>query len=51
MDTLTLIMPFLIEKRRQAQLLLLIPNFPPRSAQRESIMRELKALKRIDYGG
>lgn len=42
--------PFLIEKRRQAELLLLVSEYPPRSEQRNTLLTELSLLKRIDYG-
>lgn len=45
-----LVLPFLIEKRRQAELLLTIGEFPPGSSQRDLMLRELAQLKRVDYG-
>ena len=42
--------PFLIEKRRQAELVLMVGQFPPRSEQRQSLLDELRQLKRIDHG-
>ena len=51
LDTVEMVMPFLIEKRRQAELLLMIGDYPLGSSQREMMMTELKSLKRIDYGG
>lgn len=42
--------PFLIEKRRQAELVLMVGQFPPRSEQRLSLLAELGQLKRIDHG-
>ena len=50
LDTVQMVMPFLIEKRRQAELLLMIGDYPKSSSQREMMMKELKSLKRIDYG-
>lgn len=50
-DTLEMVMPFLIEKKRQAELLLMIGDYPNGSSQREMMLHELKSLKRIDYGG
>jgi hypothetical protein len=47
---LAAVMPFLGEKRRQAEALLQISEFPPRSSQRLRLIDELCRLKRVDYG-
>jgi hypothetical protein len=49
-DTAEMCLPFLMEKRRQAEILLEAGRFPARSARREVLLEELVAIKRIDYG-
>ena len=39
--------PYLVEKKRQAELSISYHRFPPRSAMRESIERRIRALKRV----
>lgn len=41
------LVPYLVEKKRQAQLVVSYYNFPSNSAMRESIQRRVKALKRV----
>ncbi len=41
------IIPYMVEKKRQAQLAVSFYNFPSNSAMRESISRRLKTLKRV----
>ena len=41
------LIPYMVEKKRQAQLAVSFYNFPSNSAMRESIKRRLKALKRV----
>jgi hypothetical protein len=43
------LLPYLIEKRPQAALVLDYHNWPPQSAKRRAIEAELKRLKRTDY--
>lgn len=43
------LLPFLREKRRQAQILLDLGHFPKGSAQREALLSELNTLKRVDH--
>ena len=43
-------MPYLVEKKSQAEINLLITSYPPKSAMRSYHKRKLKDLKRIDYG-
>ena len=44
------LLPYLKEKKNQAELVLELINYPPRSSKKESLIRRLKELKRIDYG-
>lgn len=44
-----LLLPYLREKRYQAELLLRLNDYPRRSAMRESILRRLKGAKRLEY--
>lgn len=43
------VLPFLEEKAPQADLVLRIHRYPPKSAMRAALIRELKALKRVSY--
>jgi hypothetical protein len=43
------VVPYLIEKKPQALLLLEYPRWPVRSAKRTAILLELRRLKRTDY--
>ena len=49
LDCCSALAPYLFEKRPQALLVLEWPGWPPRSAKRQSIVKELGKLKRIDY--
>lgn len=44
-------MPYLVEKKQQAEILLEVINYPLSSAMREYHLKQLKNLKRIEYGG
>ena len=46
-DVLIVLVPYLVEKKRQAELSVSYYKFPPKSAMRDSIGRRLKALKRV----
>lgn len=46
--TISALLPYLREKRGQAQLVLEIPQYPARSAMRTALVAELSKLKRID---
>ena len=41
------LLPYMVEKKRQAQLAVSFYSFPHHSAMRESIQRRIKALKRV----
>tara|TARA_B100000700_G_scaffold325762_1_gene435383 strand:- start:1568 stop:1837 length:270 start_codon:yes stop_codon:yes gene_type:complete len=41
-----LLLPFLVEKQKQAELVSIFYRFPPNSAMRESIIHRLSELKR-----
>jgi hypothetical protein len=43
------VLPYLIEKKPQAELVLLYRSYPPRSAKRAAIEQHLRKLKRTDY--
>lgn len=43
------VLPYLQEKRPQAQILLEISAYPPRSYKRDQLTQELSKLKRINY--
>lgn len=43
------VLPYLVEKKPQAALLLEYCKWPPRSSQREAISRQMKQLKRTNY--
>jgi len=43
------ILPYLVEKRRQVQLFLYLYETKPRSAARQLLVDEIKALKHINY--
>ena len=43
------VLPYLREKRPQALLLRRVLSYPPKTAMRHALLRELKALKRIPY--
>jgi hypothetical protein len=43
------VLPYLVEKRPQAVLLIEYCKWPPRSSQREAISRQMKKLKRTNY--
>lgn len=43
------ILPYLVEKRRQVQLFLYLHETKPRSAARQLLVDEIKALKHINY--
>lgn len=44
------LLPFLLEKRRQAELMIEAVRWPRGTAKREACVMELKRLKKIDYG-
>ena len=44
---LSRIIPYMVEKKKQAQLAVSYYNFPSHSAMRESVMRRIRALKRV----
>ena len=46
-SVLTILGPYLIEKKRQAEISVSYYKFPPHSAMRASIERRLKVLKRV----
>lgn len=48
-EAIRALLPYLDEKQRQARVLLEISEWPAGCAQRESLVRELKELKRIAY--
>lgn len=43
------LLPFLVEKRRQAELVLEMDRYPPHSEQRKTMDKELSEAKRIRY--
>lgn len=45
----SLVHPFLVEKRRQAEIVMEVNRWPAQSSQRQSLYREIRRLKRIDY--
>lgn len=49
LDCCSSVLPYLVEKRRQAALLLTIRATPPHSATRAALIQELKDLKRVSY--
>lgn len=48
LNAVALLLPYLREKRPQAQLLLDIPAYPAHSAMRKALMQRLSELKRVD---
>jgi hypothetical protein len=48
-EVASLVHPFLVEKRRQAEIVMEVNRWPARSSQRDSLYREIRRLKRIDY--
>ena len=44
-------MVYLVEKKQQAEIFLEVLNYPPSSEMRVYQLKQLKKLKRIDYGG
>lgn len=49
-NALKAMMPYLIEKKEQAEINLIVTTYPPKSAMRSYHKQKLKELKRIDYG-
>ena len=43
------LLPFLVEKKRQAELVLSIAKYPPQSEQRRIMEQDLRKAKRIRY--
>lgn len=48
-NCIRVVYPFLQEKKRQAEILLQLTEFPKKSARRAALLKELTAQKRIDY--
>ena len=46
-DCLSRVLPYMVEKKRQAELAVSYYNFPSHSAMRESVVRRIKLLKRV----
>ena len=46
-NCLSKLIPYMVEKKKQAQLAVSYYNFPSRSAMRESVVRRISALKRV----
>lgn len=44
-------LPYLVEKKQQAEIFLEVINYPQSSEMRKYHLKQLKNLKRIEYGG